>query len=284
MFVSTARTATATTPAGWTLRSVVTDSDVRSWVFTRSRRRRIARVDGPGLVRRDLQGRPHPPRLLRCRAAQRLRCSRPSPVRTALHALALGCRRHRRFDRRLLLGRQGARAAHGWTLPAGRDARSATAGTGSGLVTATSGDASDSPSGHLAGVDRQRRHRLGQGRGLDGRPSAGLRRRLASGALAGRRRRPPTQVDATRAAPISSVGPANGSRSSTTRSATWPGASTPAPSVRSRPFTQAEPDVYAANAVVRSTACSGRNGARPARRRTTCGSPRCGSRPAGPVR
>ena len=73
-------------------------------------------------------------------------------------------------------------------------------------------------------------------------------------------RLPVTQVEVTLVAPISSAGPANGSRSRTTRSATWPGARMPAPSIRSRPLTHAEPDVYAANAVVRSSACSGRNG------------------------
>src|SRR5215212_5926166 len=73
---------------------------------------------------------------------------------------------------------------------------------------------------------------------------------------------PATHVEATRVAPIWSTGPANGSRSRTARSAACPGARTPAPSSRSRPLTQAEPEVYAAKAVVRSIACSGRNGSR----------------------
>ncbi len=54
---------------------------------------------------------------------------------------------------------------------------------------------------------------------------------------------PSIQVDTTEAAPISSAGPANGSRSRTTRSAAAPGASTPAPSSSSRRLTHAEPDV-----------------------------------------
>ena len=73
---------------------------------------------------------------------------------------------------------------------------------------------------------------------------------------------PSTQVDTTRAAPISSGGPANGSRSSTTRSATAPTSTTPA---SSRWFTHALPEVYAANATSSGSACSGRNGSVPAR-------------------
>ena len=59
---------------------------------------------------------------------------------------------------------------------------------------------------------------------------------------------PSTHVDVTRAAPTSSAGCANGSRSSTTRSATAPGSSTPAPSWRSRWLAHALPEVYAAKA------------------------------------
>ena len=63
-------------------------------------------------------------------------------------------------------------------------------------------------------------------------------------------------------APISAGSPAKGSRSSRTRSATWPGAIVPA---SSRWFTQAEPEVYAAKAASRSRACCGRNASEPAR-------------------
>jgi hypothetical protein len=41
---------------------------------------------------------------------------------------------------------------HGWTLPAGLTSRSATAGTGSGLITATSGDAAGQPAGTWPGA------------------------------------------------------------------------------------------------------------------------------------
>ena len=58
--------------------------------------------------------------------------------------------------------------------------------------------------------------------------------------------------------------PANGSRSSTTRSATAPGASTPA---SSRWLAHALPEVYAANATSSGSACSGRNGSVPGRSR-----------------
>ena len=88
-------------------------------------------------------------------------------------------------------------------------------------------------------------------RPIAGPSSPGARSRLLRPAETPRAPRPRSRRRGRRRSPP--AGPANGSRSRTTRSATWPGASTPAPSVRSRPFTQAEPEVYAANAVVRST-------------------------------
>ena len=61
-----------------------------------------------------------------------------------------------------------------------------------------------------------------------GLPVTGFRGHQSSGSKTGARRRP--RWTRRRAAPISSGGPANGSRSRTTRSAAAPGASTPAPS------------------------------------------------------
>jgi PKD repeat protein len=140
MFVSTARTATATTPAGWTLQGVVTDSDLRSWVFTRS-----AAAGTPGStvqVSFDAISKADLTLLAYSGAGQpSATVSRAEPGTTALHtspAAAVATA----GSTVVSYWADKVSSPHGWTLPAGLTMRSATAGTGSGLVTATSGDAS----------------------------------------------------------------------------------------------------------------------------------------------
>ncbi len=150
MFVSTARNATAATPAGWTLQGIVTDSDVRSWVFTRS-----AATGTPGStvqVSFDAISKTDLTLLAYSGAGQpSAAVGRGEPGTTALHTSPAA-----------VVDTPGSTVVsywadkvsspHGWTLPAGLTARSATAGTGSGMVTATSGDASDVASGTRPGV------------------------------------------------------------------------------------------------------------------------------------
>jgi alpha-tubulin suppressor-like RCC1 family protein len=150
MFVSTARTATATTPAGWTLQGTVTDTDVRSWVFTR------AAVTGtPGstvqvtfdaISKMDLT-------LVAYAGAgpPSATVSRAEPGTTALH-LSANAPVATAGSTVVSYWADKVSTPHGWTLPAALTARSATAGTGSGLVTATSGDAAGQPAGTWQGV------------------------------------------------------------------------------------------------------------------------------------
>ena len=118
MFVTTARTATATTPAGWTLQGVVTDSDVRSWVFTRSAAAgtpgSTVQVSFDAISKTDLtllaySGPVQPQRTV----------SRAEPGTTALHTSPAAACRHAPVRPSSPTGPTRCRAAHGWTLPAG---------------------------------------------------------------------------------------------------------------------------------------------------------------------
>jgi alpha-tubulin suppressor-like RCC1 family protein len=150
MFVTTARTATATTPTGWTLRGTVTDTDVRSWVFTR------AAVTGtPGStvqVTFDAMSKTDLTLLAYSGAGQpSATVGRAEPGTTALHTSASA---PVAADGSTVVSYWADKTStpHGWTLPASVTSRSATAGTGSGLVTATSGDAAGQPVGTWLGV------------------------------------------------------------------------------------------------------------------------------------
>jgi hypothetical protein len=145
MFVSTARTATATTPAGWTLQGVVTDTEVRSWVFTRS-----AAVGTPGStvqVSFDAMSKTDVTLLAYSGAAQpSAAVSRAEPGSTALHSSA-AAPVATAGSTVVNYWADKVSTAHGWTLPASLTSRSATVGSGSGMVTATSGDAGGRPVG-----------------------------------------------------------------------------------------------------------------------------------------
>jgi alpha-tubulin suppressor-like RCC1 family protein len=150
MFVSTARTATATTPAGWTLRGTVTDSDLRSWVFTR-----VAVTGTPGStvqVTFDANSKTDVTLLAYAGAGEpSALVSRTEPATTAQHT-SPNASVATAGSTVVTYWADKVSTAHGWTLPATLTSRSATAGSGSGMVTATSGDASGQAAGTWLGV------------------------------------------------------------------------------------------------------------------------------------
>jgi alpha-tubulin suppressor-like RCC1 family protein len=150
LFVSTARTATATTPAGWTLQGTVTDSDVRSWVFARS-----AATGTPGStvqVTFDAISKTDMTLLAYAGAGQPSAVvGRAEPGTTALHTSA-NAPVAIAGSTVVSYWADKVSSPHGWTLPALLTSRSATAGSGSGLITATSGDAAGQPVGTWQGV------------------------------------------------------------------------------------------------------------------------------------
>ncbi len=150
MFVSTARTATTATPAGWTLRGTVTDSDVRSWVFTRTA---VAGTPGSTVqVSFDAISKADVSMLAYSGAADpSAAVGRAEPGTTAQHGSA-SAPVATAGSTVVTYWADKVSTPHGWTLPATLTARSATAGTGSGLVTATSGDAAGQPAGTWQGV------------------------------------------------------------------------------------------------------------------------------------
>jgi alpha-tubulin suppressor-like RCC1 family protein len=139
MFVSMNRAGTATTPAGWTLRGTVTDSDLRSWVFVRPA---VAGTPGSTVqVSFDAISKANVTLLAYSGAgAPSAAVSAVEPGTTALHRSA-AAPVSTAGSTVLSYWADKVSSPHGWTLPANLVSRSATAGTGSGLVTATSGDA-----------------------------------------------------------------------------------------------------------------------------------------------
>ena len=172
MFVSTARTATATTPAGWTLRGTVTDSDVRSWVYTRTA---VAGTAGSTVqVSFDAISKTDVSLLAYSGAGQPSAAVEAGGTRHhgAAH-LGLGAGRHGRLDGADLLGRQGLHPAR---LDAPRHLDRA---VGDGRVRLRDGDRDVRRRGGAAGRDlagrhRERRDLLGQGDRVDGGAPAGL--------------------------------------------------------------------------------------------------------------
>jgi PKD repeat protein len=150
LFVSTARNATAATPTGWTLQGVVTDSDVRSWVFTRS-----ATAGTPGStvqVSFDAISKCDVTLLAYAGAGSpSATVGRGEPANSALHT-SPGAAVAVSGSTVVTYWADKVSSPHGWTLPAALTPRSATAGSGSGLVTAASGDVAGQPAGTWDGV------------------------------------------------------------------------------------------------------------------------------------
>jgi PKD repeat protein len=151
LFVSTSRNATATTPAGWTLAGTVSDGvEVRSWVFTRTA---VAGSAGSTVqVTLDALSKTSMSLLGYAGAGvPSATAGAAEPGTTALHrspaapVAATG-------STVVSYWADKVSTAHGWTLPAQVTARSATVGTGSGMVTSASGDSSGTPAGTWPGA------------------------------------------------------------------------------------------------------------------------------------
>jgi hypothetical protein len=148
--VSVNRAATVTTPSGWTLRGTVTDSDLRSWVFTRS-----AAAGTPGStvqVSFDAISKTDLTLLAYSGAGQpSATVSRVEPGTTAQH-VSPSAQVATAGSTVVSYWADKVSSPHGWTLPSIVTSRSATAGSGSGLITAASGDAAGRPAGTWQGV------------------------------------------------------------------------------------------------------------------------------------
>jgi alpha-tubulin suppressor-like RCC1 family protein len=137
LFLTTARTATATVPAGWTLRGTVTDgTDLRSWVFSR------LGVAAGGSVQVTLDA--------SSRTSATLFAYAGAGSPTAVAASESGTTAaHRSPSAGVpVAGSQvvgywadKTSTVHGWTLPSVLAARGSTTGTGTGMLTSVSGDA-----------------------------------------------------------------------------------------------------------------------------------------------
>ena len=151
LFVTTNRAATATTPAGWTLRSTVSDgTDVRSWVYTTTAAAGSAgssvSVALDALSKTDVTllaysgaGAPTALRGVAEAGSTALHASPSADVATTGSTV-------------VSYWADKVSTAHGWTLPTGVTQRSTTAGTGSGLISASSGDSSGQPVGTWPGA------------------------------------------------------------------------------------------------------------------------------------
>jgi PKD repeat protein len=151
LFVSTNRNATAATPAGWTLRGTVADGiDVRSWVFSRAA---VAGSAGSSVqVGLDAFSKTNLTLLAYAGAGQPgAPVGAAEPGTTALHK-APAATVAAAGSTVVSYWADKPSAAHGWTLPAGLTARSRTVGSGSGLLTAASGDSADVPAGTWPGA------------------------------------------------------------------------------------------------------------------------------------
>ena len=151
LFVTTNRAATATTPAGWTLRGVVTDgTDLRSWTFTRAAA--AATAGSTVQVTLDAFSKTSLTLLAYTGAGPAATVvGGDEPGSTAVHH-APGAVVGAAGSTVVTYWADKGAAAHGWTLPAGLTSRSSTVGTGAGQVTSASGDASAVPAGAWPGA------------------------------------------------------------------------------------------------------------------------------------
>jgi PKD repeat protein len=152
LFVSTNRNATATTPAGWTLRGTVADgTDVRSWVFTRVAADGTAgsrvQVTLDAISKSDITVSAY---------------SAAGPASAPVGANEPGSTAQHRSpaatvaaDGSMVVSywADKASATHGWTLPATLTRRTmTTTGSGAGTLTSTSGDISGVSAGTWPGA------------------------------------------------------------------------------------------------------------------------------------
>jgi len=151
LFVTANRTATLTTPSGWTLLGTVSDgTQVRSWTFTRQ-----ATTGVPGAttsLRLNASAKVNATLLAYSSAAT------PTTARSAAETgntrLHLAPSATVGVDGSVVVSYWADKvsSAHGWTLPTGFTSLSATTGTGSGMITSTSGDTAAQPAGTWPGA------------------------------------------------------------------------------------------------------------------------------------
>lgn len=138
LLLSTARNATATTPSGWTLRGTVTDgTDLRSWVFSRT----ATAAGGSVQVALDASSKTSATLLAYAGAGSPTAVGASEPGTTAAHRAPSA---PVPVGGSLVVGYWADKTStvHGWSLPAVLTSRSGTVGTGSGMLTSVSGDAS----------------------------------------------------------------------------------------------------------------------------------------------
>jgi PKD repeat protein len=152
LFVSTNRNATATTPAGWTLRGTVADgTDVRSWVFTRT----AATGTAGSRVQVALDAISKTDATLYAYAGA-------GPAATPVGANEPGSTAQHRSPAATVTAAGStvvsywadkAAATHGWTLPVTLTQRTTTTtGSGAGTLTSASGDISGVAAGTWPGA------------------------------------------------------------------------------------------------------------------------------------
>jgi hypothetical protein len=151
LMVTTNRAGTLTTPSGWTSRGTVSDGTaVRSWTFSRT-----AATGTPGSnvsLRLDAAGKTTATVLAYSGAGA------PAAVRSA--AETGNTRLHNAPSAQVSAAgsivvcywADKVPTAHGWTVPTGFTSRSATSGSGTGMITSTSGDTAAQPAGTWPGA------------------------------------------------------------------------------------------------------------------------------------
>ena len=151
LFVSTNRAATASTPAGWTLRGTVSDgTDVRSWVFSRAV---VAGTAGSSVqVTLDAFSKTNLTLLAYAGAGTpSAQVGAPEPGTTAPHK-APAATVASSGSTVVSYWADKTSTTHTWTLPTNLTSRSQTAGSGTGMLTSASGDAGNVASGTWPGA------------------------------------------------------------------------------------------------------------------------------------
>jgi alpha-tubulin suppressor-like RCC1 family protein len=148
VLMTTNRLATAATPVGWTLLGTVTDgSDLRSWAFTRTAAAgstsfsvTLDSISKTNLTALSYSGAGTPAAVGANEAGTTTQHTSPPVTVASSGSTVVG------------YWADKPPATHGWTLPAEVTSRSATAGSGGGLLTSTSGDSAGVPAGTWPGA------------------------------------------------------------------------------------------------------------------------------------
>lgn len=151
LMVTTNRAATLATPSGWTLLGTVSDgTEVRSWTFTRAA---SAGVPGSSVtLSLDAASKTNATLIAySSAAAPTVAQGAPETGTTTMHK-APAATVAVAGSIVVCYWADKVPSAHGWTVPAGFAQRSATVGTGSAMITSTSGDTAAQPAGTWPGA------------------------------------------------------------------------------------------------------------------------------------